>query len=129
MKKLNSFLLFFAILLVALGTRFYWESQKTAFHVDEVMSFVLCDYGELGWTKTFEGEHTGAEAKRMMLFPHPGFDDAIQDIKHNWQDNRDHYHTNFYYTILRLWLVGFQSYNIHDIIVHCLWLNYIFFIA
>lgn len=128
MKKIHSFLLFIAILIVSLGVRFYWESQKSAFHVDEVMSFVLCDYGDLGWTTTFHGEYTGAEAKQTMLFPHPGLDDALQDIKHNWQDNRDHYHTNFYYSILRLWLVGFQSYNIHDIIVHCLWLNYIFYV-
>ena len=129
MKKTHSFILFLAILIVSLGVRFYWESQKSAFHVDEVMSFVLCDYGDLGWTTTFSGEYTGAEAKQAMLFPHPGLDDAIQDIRHNWQDNRDHYHTNFYYTILRLWLVGFQSYHIHDIIVHCLWINYIFYVA
>lgn len=129
MKKIHSFLLFLIILVISLGVRFYWESQKTAFHVDEVMSFVLCDYGDLGWKTTFQGVYTGAEAKRAMLFPHPGLDDAISDIKHNWKDNRDHYHTNFYYSILRLWLVGFQSYNIHDIIVHCLWLNYIFYVA
>lgn len=129
MKKTHSFILFLAILIVSLGVRFYWESQKSAFHVDEVMSFVLCDYGDLGWTITFSGEYTGAEAKQAMLFPHPSLDDAIQDIRHNWQDNRDHYHTNFYYTILRLWLVGFQSYHIHDIIVHCLWINYIFYVA
>lgn len=129
MKRLHSFVLFMLVLLVSLAVRFYWESQKSAFHVDEVMSFVLCDYGDVGWTTTFEGTYMGAEAKKAMLFPHPGLDDALQDIKHNWQDNRDHYHTNFYYSILRLWLVGFQSYDVHRIIVHCLWLNYIIYVA
>ncbi|MFI3293535.1 MAG: hypothetical protein SNI70_08460 [Rikenellaceae bacterium] len=125
-----SFQIFVAIiLLIATAIRIYYLDKKEGLFLDEVYSVVLSEYNDFGWTKTLDpGTYSGAEIKSIILSTDPSLKDAVSDIALLWKDNRDAPHTNFYYTLLRISLVGYEYTSLGGLIVRAGILNLIIFI-
>ncbi|MCL2093412.1 MAG: hypothetical protein FWH12_04370 [Treponema sp.] len=118
------------IYLLALGSRIYWLGQKEGFHEDEGMSLVLSSYSTYTWTRNFDLDRpfTGLEAKNMALIPDdPSLNGALSDLGRLWANSRDTPHTNLYYSILRLALIGMKNYSPEEVILRGGIVNLIFF--
>lgn len=84
--------------------------KKDALHVDEVLSFAISTYNSYGFEKNFdEGVlYTSDALKKYLLGYEDSIHDTINDIISLRKNNRDSPHTNFYYSLLRLSLIGSQ---------------------
>jgi len=104
------------------GIRIYWISQKTTLHMDEVASVRLTCYNE--WDYENNRGYTGKEAKEIGMSCR---NNPLSDIYHLWQDNRDSTHTNLYYSLFRIPLIGLDSVDIKKIVIRGGILNLLFF--
>lgn len=132
-NKLNKFILLGGggiILILALTLRINFLEQKLDAHVDEILSIILSEYNEYGWGKSFEENKVVIpdEAKSAILWNDSSLSGAFKDVYKLWKNNRDDPHTNFYYTILRLWHIGYTDTNIQHILHRGAILNILFFI-
>mgnify|MGYP001673513257 CR=1 FL=1 len=125
-KFLAAFVLLYFLLV---GVRCFWISQKKSFHIDEPLSISIANRNEYGfWGKNYEQkEYTGKELKIISLWDDSSFVDALKDIYHLHNNNRDSPHTNFYYTCLRLAFIGVKTGDIHYIFWRGCLLNVLFF--
>lgn len=91
---------------------------------------ILSEYNEYGWGKVFESGKvfSANEAKSAILWNDPSIKGAFQDIYRLHKDNRDPSHTNLYYSLLRLWHIGFTSVDLAEIFYRGISLNFLFFI-
>lgn len=122
----------FATLIVLIGIRFYYISHKKSLHVDEGLSISICNRNEYGfWGKNYELDHvySGKELKELSLWDNSSILDSLSDIFRMHQYNRDTPHTNFYYSIFRLWFTGVKTGNLNYIIWRGCLLNILFFIV
>jgi hypothetical protein len=128
-KSLQVLAVLAAVYFIVFGIRVYWFTQKNGFHVDEGMTLALSSYKEYIISKNYEyeREYTGKEIKELSLAGNETFTDAAGDIKSLWKDNRDSPHTNLYYTLLRISLVGLKSAEIKPIVFRGAVLNLILF--
>ncbi|MBO4738872.1 MAG: hypothetical protein J5606_04845 [Bacteroidales bacterium] len=119
------------VLVILLSVRFFYISQKKSMHVDESLSISICNRNEYGfWGKNYEHgiEYIGKELKEMSLWDNSDVKDALSDVFHMHQTNRDLPHSNFYYTLLRLWFTGVKTSDLQYIFWRGCLLNVIFFL-
>ncbi len=126
----NNFLIIFTIivLILSVAIRCYWFSQKDGMNGDEVLSFVLCNYNAPTWDSQLIGNFTGAEVKTLTMINDTSFRDAFSDLWKMHITTRDAQHTNFYYSLLRISIVGLDSVDIKDINKRAFILNLFFFL-
>lgn len=129
----KKFLVFFILLFVTLiGIRLYWISQKKSFHYDEVLSIAIANNNEYGfWSGknkfTSNQEYTGKQLKELVLWDDSSIKDSFHDIARMYKFTGDTPHTNFYYSLLRLWFTGIKTYNNNFIFWYGCTLNILFF--
>ncbi|GMO34335.1 MAG: hypothetical protein Ta2B_14820 [Termitinemataceae bacterium] len=121
MKKIYCMSLLLFVFFITLGIRIYWLTQKGGFHWDESLSVTISYYNEYGWGKEFpQGEPmSGKEIKDFVLRDNGtrgSIATTLGDVYRLRKDNRDPPHTNFYYSLFRIFLTGLKTGNIHDII-------------
>ncbi|MCL2197026.1 MAG: hypothetical protein FWB77_05370 [Treponema sp.] len=128
-KKAQLVLIFLIIYSMALGIRIYWLTQKNGFHVDEGLSLAITCYNEYISAKNYEvnREYSGKEVREESLASDASIKDAFSDIGKLWKDNRDSPHTNFYYSLFRLSLIGLKTGDMKLIIFRGGFLNLILF--
>ena len=126
--KTRDFLIVTSILLASVAFRCYWASQKDGMNCDEVLSFTLCNYNDPTWSYQLLGTMSGAEVKKQVMINDPTVLGCISDIWHMYISTRDQPHTNFYYSLLRLSIIGFDSVDIRDINNRAIALNIIFYL-
>ena len=129
MKKLHQALILIAIYVLSLGIRVFWLSQKEGLHVDEGLTISLACYNNFMVTENYEygKKYTGKELKEASLVSDASLKGALADVSNLWKDNRDPPHTNLYYTLLRLSLIGLKTGDIPSIILRGGILNLLFF--
>ena len=111
-KQWITVLVVFAILL---GVRFYYIGQKRSMYIDEGLSISICNRNESGFWRNgyqYNHEYTGKELKEISLWDDASVRDALSDVYHLHQSNWDTPHTNFYYSLFRLWFTGVKTYNL-----------------
>ncbi len=129
----NSKLQFYSVFIIfalLFGIRLFYISQKKSFMVDEGLSISICNRNEYGfWGRNYELDHeySGKELKEISLWDNSSASDALSDIFHMHQDNRDSPHTNFYYSLFRLWFTGVRTSNLTYIFWRGCLLNLLFF--
>ncbi|MDR0320486.1 MAG: hypothetical protein LBI28_03205, partial [Treponema sp.] len=118
MKKIHQILVIAAACGLVLGVHIYWLSQKDGFHVDEGMTIALTFYNDYFMARNydFDREYTGKEIKEESFINNSGFKETLLDIKRLWEDNRDPPHTNLYYSLLRIGMMGLETTDIKPII-------------
>jgi len=120
------------IFILAVSIRVYRLSQKESLFLDEGLSVSLSEYNNYGWDKNYDDNviYNGKELRELMLWNNVSLSNALSDIIHLRQDNRDSPHTNLYYSCLRLWFTGVKTGDIHRIIIQgfCLNLFFLFFL-
>ena len=128
-KKAQFILILLVIYSVTLGIRIFWLTQKNGFHVDEGLSLAISCYNEYISAKNYEvsREYYGKEVREESLVSDASFKDAFSDIGKLWKNNRDSPHTNFYYSLFRLSLIGLKTGDMKLIIFRGGLLNLIFF--
>lgn len=120
-----------ALLVVLISLRCFYISQKKSLNLDEALSISICNRNEYGfWGKGYEigREYTGKELKEISLWNNPDIKDSLADIFHMHQNNRDSPHTNFYYSIFRLWHTGVKTSDLRYIFWRGCLLNILFFV-
>jgi hypothetical protein len=129
MKKLHLVLILIAVYTLTLGIRVYWLSQKKGLHVDEGMTVAITCYNDYIVAKNYDfgRQYTGKEIKEESLVSDAGLKKALGDIKSLWRDNRDPPHTNLFYSLFRLSLLGLKTGDIKQIIFRGGVLNVLFF--
>ncbi len=120
-----------AILLVACGLRVYYLQYKDIAHMDEILSIVLAEYNEYGWGKDFETYtiYTAEQMQEMSLWNDSTLKGALNDVKRLWVNNRDDPHTNLYYSLLRLWHIGFIHTDLKQTFYRGVGLNFVFLLC
>jgi hypothetical protein len=118
MKKLHQIFLIAAVCALVLGVHIYWLSQKNGFHVDEGMTVALAFYNDYFMARNydFDREYTGKELKEESFINNSGFKETLLDIQRLWRNNRDPPHTNLYYSLLRVSMMGLETTDIKLII-------------
>ena len=117
------------------GIRFYWMSQKTGFHEDELWEIGICNFNDMDkdgigfWGSLPEKDraYSGLEIKEKVFFNNPSVLDMLKDEARLWLYNRDSAHTSLYYMLFRLWFVGAKTHGFHRIFIRGILLNYVFF--
>mgnify|MGYP006907953619 CR=1 FL=1 len=106
------------VFILGLFARIYTITLKTDFHQDEVLSVILSNYSEYGWTKLPEKNRvfTGKDIKRMMLWNDSSLKDMFSDIWNLYLYTRDDSHSNLYYSILRASFAGISDFDIKQTI-------------
>ncbi len=104
---------------------------KQDLFIDEIFTTQIANYNQY-----FEGTPTplqpgiiknGYDLKQDLLAINPSFKDTINDIINLHTYTRDTPHSNFYYTLYRLWFNGWSEFNLKKFITHGASLNLIFF--
>ena len=123
-------ILFFTILILSLCIRWYWAEQKEGMHVDEVATFSVSDTNGAypGSYEKIGGRHTGMELKQYFFIHDASLNDVFHDIKNMWHDVHDYNHTNFFYSIIRLFFIGNNTTDNKSIQRRGILLNLIFYI-
>jgi hypothetical protein len=129
MKKLHQALILIAVYVLSLGIRIFWLSQKEGLHVDEGLTIAIACYNDFMVTDNYEygKKYTGKELKEASLVSDASLKGAMADVRNLWKDNRDPPHTNLYYTLLRLSLVGIKTGDIAPIVIRGGILNLLLF--
>ena len=117
------------ILIISVCIRCYWCSQKEGMDVDEVLSFVICNRNAPTWDYQLMGNLTGTEIKTLTMINDTSLRDTFSDLWKMYITTRDSQHTNFYYSLLRISLVGLDSVDIRDINLRAYVLNLLFFLV
>ena len=108
-KNDYSIIIITIIMIISICIRFYWFSQKEGMDGDEVLSFVICNRNAPTWDYQMIGNLTGTEVKTMSMINDTSLRDMFSDLGKMYITTRDSQHTNFYYSLLRISLVGLDS--------------------
>lgn len=131
-KSKYQFISILSVFVVLIGVRFFFISQKKSFYDDEGLSISICNRNEYGfWGKNYElnHEYKGKELKEISLWDNPSVLDSLRDVFHMHQYNRDTPHSNFYYSLLRLWFTGTKTGNLNYIVWRGCLLNILIFVV
>ena len=129
LKNNCSLIITATILIWSVSIRCYWFTQKDGMDGDEVLSFVLCNRNAPTWDYQLIGNLTGTEIKSLTMINDTSLKDAFSDLWKMYITTRDVQHTNFYYSLLRLSIVGLDSVDIKDINTRAFILNLLFFLV
>lgn len=122
------------ILISGIGIRWYWATLKEGMHVDEVASFSLAESLDGSYNRSLYEEDaqsrqmTGRELKQFFFIHDNSIDGIVSDLRSMHHRMFVHDHTNFYYSILRVFFYNVDSLDTKVIIRHGIFLNLIFFI-
>lgn len=123
-----------AIFAVALVARLYWIGEKQGMHIDESFSLQLAFYNPKNPWQDDAKKHggvskifTGAELKKLEFACDPSVPAALDTVKKLRKDNRDSPHTNFYYSLLRLWWTDDGKTSLSSLVWRGCTLNLVFF--
>ena len=128
-------LLFIVILALGIGIRWYWAEQKEGMHMDEISSFCLADGADGAYVASIYAPEeqsrmmSGLELKKFFFLHGESWSDVQADLcsMHHKMGVNDH--TNFYYSILRVFFAGVNTTDVKEIMLRGIALNLIFFIA
>lgn len=102
--------------------------HKAELHSDEVFSMMLSTCNPYYNQAIPDGTYTGAELKELIAASgEPGFSGAMDDIGQLWVNNADAPHASLYYMALRVALIGYDSFDVHDFVMRGGILNLLFF--
>lgn len=126
------FLFFSLILISGLCLRLSWAGLKDGMHCDEVASFSISEC-EGAYFHPFvfvnpNTEMSGREIKELYFIHDSSLKGALRDVRSMWHNVYDYNHTNFYYSILRLFFVGAKSTHVSDVIFRGVLLNLLIFV-
>ncbi len=119
------------VFLIAFLIRVAAIDFKQDLFIDEVYTTQIANYSPY-----FEGlpvpletgmQATGYDIKQKIFALNPSLKDTISDIINLHTYTRDTPHSNFYYTLYRLWFSGWAEFNLKKFITHGASLNLIFF--
>lgn len=128
-------LLFVIILALGIGVRWYWAEQKVGMHMDEVSSFCLADGDDGAYAVSIYAPEeqsrmmSGRELKSYHFLHGESWSDVLEDLCSMRRKMGVHDHTNFYYSILRVFFAGVNTTDVKSVILHGIALNLFFFIA
>ncbi|TLE00626.1 hypothetical protein LS73_004250 [Helicobacter muridarum] len=107
----------------------YYLEHRVDLHLDEVLSIVLSEYNDYGWGKFYEDGIVldSNTIKEKLLWNDPTISGAFRDIAKLWKNNRDRPHTNLYYSIFRLWHIGFIDNDTKSLLYRGISLNLVLF--
>jgi len=129
MKKINIIIVLIFILTFALRAGLLF--QKDGLFYDEVLNMTAANHNELYFNKAnyFQTDKTyyGSDVKKMFLLDNSSLKDAISDIRALHKNSGDILHTNFYYSLVRISLIGLDNYNLNDYLIRIGCLNLILF--
>lgn len=121
-----------AILVLSVMTRLYWASQKEGMHIDEVASFSVseCDGGYYSPDVQIPTnmDISGKDLKSLFFIHDASADGVVRDLRSMWHNVYDYNHTNFYYSILRIFFLGCDSTDVSTIIMRGVLLNILIYI-
>jgi len=117
------------IFFFAFGIRMYRLFQKEDVFTDEGASFFYSNYIDVDFRKNFNNHslYNGDFICSKLLYNDNSLKDVKNDILNLRRDSRDKSHTNLYYSILRLWFTGIETYNLKKVVFHAVLLNLLFF--
>ena len=120
------------ILVLSLAIRFYWATQKEGMHNDEVASFSIseCDGGFYSPDVQIPTnmDITGKELKSLFFFHDTRVKGVLHDLRYMWYNVYDYNHTNFYYSLLRIFFVGSDTTDVSAIMLRGILLNMLFYV-
>ena len=128
-------LLFIVILALGIGIRWYWAEQKEGMNLDEVASFSLAESDDGAYAQPLysPGEKsrvmTGRDLKSYYFIHDASWTGMLDDLRTMHGRMRVHDHTNFYYSILRVFFVGTDTTDVKSIMTRGIVLNLLFFAA
>jgi hypothetical protein len=104
------------VLLSSIAIRCYWAVQKEGMHIDEVATFSIseCD-GAFYSPDVFFEENvklTGKELKNMYFIHDTRLKGTLHDVRYMWYNIWVRDHTNFYYTLIRVFFTGSDTTDI-----------------
>ena len=102
--------------------------HKTELHSDEVFSMMLSTCNPYYNHALPDGDYSGEELKRLaVLSGEDGLRGAVADIAQLWRNNGDAPHASLYYMVLRMALIGYDSFDVHEYAMRGGILNLLFF--
>lgn len=127
-KKLVDICLVVALFLVLAGIRIHDINIKKQLHSDEVFSLMLSTCNDYYNQPVPDGEYTGEQLKRIITVDDEGgVKGAADDIAKLWHNNGDAPHASLYYMVLRVALIGFDAFDVHELSWRGGGLNLMFF--
>ncbi|MBQ9688805.1 hypothetical protein IJV79_04130 [bacterium] len=125
MKKSIFIIIFIFALLLRIGL----ISQKDGLFWDEIVNITTSNHVEYYQDRInyFKLNHpyTGKELKQLFLFDDKN--DTLQDLKSLRNGTGDVLHTNFYYSVFRIFFHGVDDYNLNEYLIRAGLLNIILF--
>lgn len=114
--------------LVLFGTRLYDISIKNQVHSDEVFSLMISTGNKYYNSPLPDAVYSGSELKEVLSADDKGgFVGAMSDIAQLWKNNGDAPHASLYYMVLRLALIGYDSFDANELAWRGGLLNLVFF--
>ena len=121
-----------AILVSSLAIRFYWATQKEGMHIDEVASFGIAECDGAYYSPDVQiptnMDVTGKELKSLFFFHDARVKGVLHDLRYMWYNVYDYNHTNFYYSLLRIFFVGSNTTDVSAIMLRGILLNMLFYV-
>ena len=134
MQSLKNFLtskkniiILLGIFLLGLIARIICIFLKQDIFLDEGFTTIISAYKDYWLLPAPAGVYTGLELKQLFFGLNPAISAALSDISNLYKFNQDPSHTNFYYTLYRLWFIGKADFHLKEFIVHGCMLNLLFF--
>ena len=116
------------LFVILFGVRLHNLSIKTELHSDEVFSLMISTCNPYYSSEIPDGEYSGANLKRMIASSaDDGVSGAMKDIAQLWHNNGDTPHASLYYMVLRVALIGLDSFDIHSFVMRGGVVNLLFF--
>ncbi len=138
-KFINKFGIYILIFLLSLSIRYFTIEHKFYFFIDEPYSYISSSpnnntpeglIAKHQWNSyNFEKSkiYTGKEIKKSMFELNSSIIAILKDLKTIRTNNIDRQHTNFYYSIFRIFNAGITNIDIKTMIQRGCFLNLIFF--
>ena len=132
-KNLNYTYKFYLILIFSFGIvlRLYWAEHKEGMHMDEVATFSVseCDgaYYSPDVYVPQEFVATGKEIKKFYFIHDTRIKGTLHDLRYMWHNVYDYNHTNFYYSLIRVFFTGSNTTDVKVINKRGILLNLILF--
>lgn len=122
------------IFIFALFIRIGLLCQKDDLFYDEVLNMTAANHNELYYNKADyfdsgrgQDSYSGFEVKQKFLIDNPSVKDAFLDIKNMHKFSGDVFHTNLYYSMARIMLIGMDKFVLSDYLLRLGFLNIILF--
>lgn len=127
----NYFLCLILIYCIGIGLRLYWANNKENMHQDEVATFSIseCDgaYYSPDVKVPPKVTATGKDIKRFFFIHDNRIKGTLHDLRYMWHNVYDYNHTNFYYSLIRIFFTGSNTTDVKSINIRGILLNLFFF--